>query len=131
MYCETFISFSSYVGMHWIARLDTFLVLTRKVRKPDSSLLRIPQLSLLYTKKKKEKIPTPLLKGWNCPPNPLYFHNIMLGSNFSSREKACLKGVEENQVESVVGRRDGQDSASCKSITKWETSHMMFHVDEK
>ena len=55
----------------------------------------------------------------------------MLGSNFSSREKAYLKGVEENQVESVVGRRDGQDSASCKSITKWETSHMMFHVDEK
>lgn len=55
----------------------------------------------------------------------------MLGSNFSSREKACLKGVEEKQVESVVGRRDGQDSASCKSITKWETSHMIFHVDEK
>lgn len=55
----------------------------------------------------------------------------MLGSNFSSREKACLKKDEEKQVESVVGRRDGQDSASCKSITKREASHMMFHVDEK
>lgn len=55
----------------------------------------------------------------------------MLGSNFSSREKACLKKDEEKQVESVVGRRDGQDSASCKSTTKREASHMMFHVDEK
>ena len=98
MYCETSISFSFYVGMPWLARLDpfhTFLVLTRKVRKPDSSLLRIPQWSLLYTKKKKKKkkkkerkkekgtIPTPLHKGWNCPPNPLYFHNIMVGPTFS------------------------------------------------
>ena len=38
-------------------------------------------ISFVY-KKKKKKIPTPLFKGWNCPPNPLYFHNIMLGSNF-------------------------------------------------
>ena len=50
---------------------------------------------------------------------------------FPVGEKAGLREDEEKQVESVVGRRDRQDSASCKSITKWETSYMMFRVDDK